>query len=307
MNPVREYHKPVLLKECLEGLNIRPDGVYVDVTFGGGGHSAAILDLLGPSGRLFAFDQDPDAQANAPRDERFNLIPLNFRLLGKGLRLYGIRRVDGLLADLGVSSHQLDEGSRGFSLRFDGPLDMRMNPAQELDASVIVNEWEEQDLIRIFRNYGELPQPHRAARALLAARPVKSTAELTAALEPLAPRKKQHQFLAQAFQALRIAVNDEMAALNEMLEQCTDIIRPGGRLVVITYHSLEDRPVKNFIREGVTEGEAERDFYGARFPPFRAVNRKPILPSETELLENTRSRSAKLRIAERTEHGTQGT
>lgn len=303
MTELREYHNPVMVQECLDGLQLSPNGTYVDVTFGGGGHSRAILEKLGEGGKLYAFDQDPDARANVPQDPRFTLIPLNFRHLKRGLRMYGVQHVDGLLADLGVSSHQLDEGTRGFSLRFNGPLDMRMNPAQELNAESILNTWEVGELTKVFRELGELPQPHRVAHAIANNRPLHTTEDLVKVLEPLAPRKKQHQFLAQAFQAIRLVVNDEMGALHELLTQCEEVIRPAGRLVVLTYHSLEDRPVKNYIRDGKVVGEADRDFYGVRQVPFIAVNRKPILPTETELMNNNRSRSAKLRIAERVVNG----
>ncbi len=298
------YHDPVLFSECLQGLTINPDGVYVDVTFGGGGHSRGILKELSENGKLFAFDQDPDALANVPEDSRFTLIAQNFRHLKKFLRLYGIKQIDGLLADLGVSSHQFDEGSRGFSTRFDGPLDMRMNPSQELNAHRVLNEYTTQDLARIFRKYGEVKNPMSLAHKIDAARAegnMETTQQLVELVSDMAPYGKRNKWLAQVFQALRIEVNQELQALEEMLEQASEVLAPGGRLVVISYHSLEDRLVKNFIREGRFDGQAEKDFFGNTLTPLKIITRKPIVPKEEELQRNTRSRSAKLRIGEKKE------
>ncbi|MGL4599104.1 MAG: 16S rRNA (cytosine(1402)-N(4))-methyltransferase RsmH [Bacteroidia bacterium] len=296
------YHKPVLLNHCLEGLAIRPDGIYIDVTFGGGGHSRAILEQLGDKGKLIGFDQDEDAIANAPDDARFTLAKQNFRFLKNVLRLYGIRSVDGILADLGVSSHQFDTPERGFSTRFDGPLDMRMSRGIKRTAADVLNVCDEYELRRMFSLYGEVDNAPRLARQILTAReehPLYTIADLKTAIAPCVRRGKEHQYLAQVFQALRIEVNGELDALQEMLTQAGEILNPGGRLVVISYHSLEDRLVKNFIRSGKFEGEAEKDFYGNLIRPLEAINRKPIVPDETELQENNRSRSAKLRIAEK--------
>jgi 16S rRNA (cytosine1402-N4)-methyltransferase len=298
------YHDPVLYSECLQGLVIEPDGVYVDVTFGGGGHSRGILKELSENGKLFAFDQDPDALANVPEDSRFTLIAQNFRHLKKFLRLYGIKQINGLLADLGVSSHQFDEGSRGFSTRFDGPMDMRMNPSQELNAHRVLNEYTTQDLARIFRKYGEVKNPMSLAHKIDAARAegnMETTQQLVELVSDMAPHGKRNKWLAQVFQALRIEVNQELQALEEMLEQASEVLAQGGRLVVISYHSLEDRLVKNFIREGRFDGQAEKDFFGNTLTPLKIITRKPIVPTEEELQRNTRSRSAKLRIGEKKE------
>lgn len=296
------YHDPVLLEESVKGLNIRPEGTYADVTFGGGGHSGSILMQLGEKGRLFAFDQDPDAIANQPDDKRFKLINQNFSFFSNYLKLYNALPVDGLLADLGVSSHQFDTGSRGFSTRFEGPLDMRMNPANELSAAKVLNNYEERELSGIFSSYGELRQARAIAATIVEARdqqPLKTIGDLKKALEKYAPPGKENKFHAQVFQALRIEVNKELEALQKLLDQSREAVKKGGRLVIITYHSLEDRIVKNFIKKGKFSGELEKDFYGNPLRPFREVNRKPIVPSGEEIAKNPRARSAKLRIAEK--------
>ncbi len=295
------YHNPVLLHESILGLNILPDGIYVDTTFGGGGHTRAILKKM-EGGKLFAFDQDKDALANSLDDEKFTLINQNFRYLKNFLRLHSITEVDGILADLGVSSHQFDTGERGFSTRFDAPLDMRMNQLQELDAAVVVNTYSLRDLTYLFRNYGELKNAFQITKAIITAReiePIKTTEKLCNIIEKSFPAHSKNKFLAMVFQALRIEVNDEMTALQEMLLQARDVLKPGGRLVVISYHSLEDRPVKNLIRTGNFEGKLEKDFYGNPIVPFNRINRKPIVPTEEEIGKNNRARSAKLRIAEK--------
>lgn len=298
------YHQPVLLAECLDALDIQPGGTYVDVTFGGGGHSRAVLDRLGPTGRLLAFDQDADAKANAQafNDKRFTFIEANFRHLKKYLRLYGVKQVHGILADLGVSSHQLDEGTRGFSTRFDGELDMRMNQDAPFSAKNVVNEYDEARLHRIFGLYGEVRNARTLAAALVQARanqPIETAAQLKALAWKLAPRGKEFKYLAQVFQAIRIEVNDELKTLEEFLQQVPDALAPGGRLVVMSYHSLEDRLVKNFINKGKFEGEVEKDLYGNDLKPLRPATRgQPLEASEAEIARNNRARSAKLRIAE---------
>jgi len=295
------YHKPVLLEESVEGLNVSPAGTYVDTTFGGGGHSRRILEEIG-EGRLFAFDQDPDALENIPKDDRFKLIQGNFRYLKSFLRLEGVKEIDGLLADLGVSSHQFDLPDKGFSIRFDGKLDMRMNPATEITAANIVNQYEDKDLERVLFLYGELRNARRIAMAICSSREaekIKTTGQLVKVLSAMAPRGKENQFYAKVFQALRIEVNEELESLKEMLQQAADLIVSGGRLVVISYHSLEDRLVKNFIRTDNFEGKLEKDFYGNPQVRFRQVNRKPLVPGEKEIEENNRARSAHLRIAEK--------
>lgn len=296
------YHKPVLLVESLDGLAIRPDGTYVDVTFGGGGHSSAILERLS-SGRLFAFDQDADALPNVMVDDRFVFIPLNFRMLQEALKEKGVDSVDGILADLGVSSHQFDEAERGFSFRFDAELDMRMDRNQSLTARDVVNYYPEEALSRILKSYGELQNHRRVAQAIVQARadrPIDTTGQLVEAVARLVPPPAEKTFQAKLFQALRIEVNDELAALREFLLQAARVIRSGGRLAVISYHSLEDRLVKDFIRSGNFDGEITKDFYGNQTGlSFRAINRKPITASPAEQVDNPRSRSAKLRIAER--------
>lgn len=297
-----DYHLPVMLNECMEGLNIRPDGTYVDVTFGGGGHSRAIMERLGPEGRLFAFDQDADALANALDDSRFKLIHENFRYLKSFLRLNGVRGVDGVLADLGVSSHQFDVADRGFSTRFDGELDLRMDRRQELTAKEIVNSADERELTRILRLYGELPNAFQMAKAICRARmdkPIETTFDLREAVSRQLPRGAENKYLAMLFQALRIEVNGELEALQAMLQQAAEILNPGGRLVVMSYHSLEDRLVKNFFKAGNFEGQLEKDFYGNPIVPLKLVVRKAITASDEELQRNNRSRSAKLRVAEK--------
>lgn len=296
-----EYHNPVLLGPTVDGLNIRPDGVYVDVTFGGGGHSREILRRLGPNGKLYAFDQDKDAQANVPDDDRFTLIPENFRFLKRFLRFHGVRKVDGILADLGVSSHQFDVPERGFSTRFEGELDMRMNQSESLDAFQVVNTYEEVDLRKVFSVYGEIKNAAQMARLICEARmnrPVRNTTQLKEALSRVLPPHKSNKILAQVYQAIRIEVNREMEVLEEFLNQSLEVLDSGGRLSVISYHSLEDRMVKRFIRNGMIEGEPERDMFGRFEVPMKAIG-KLIVPDEAEIQENNRARSAKLRIAEK--------
>ncbi len=296
-----EYHNPVLLQESVDGLNIKPDGIYVDVTFGGGGHSAEILSRLGPNGKLFAFDQDEDALDNALPDERFTLINENFRFIKRFLRFYGVKSVDGILADLGVSSHQFDVPERGFSTRFDAELDMRMSQKNDLNAYRVVNEYDDANLRRVFLDYGELKNAPALARTILEAReyqPIKTTDELKEVLEKYLPERHRNKILAQIYQAIRIEVNQEMDVLKEFLEQSLEILNPGGRLSVISYHSLEDRLVKRFMKNGMFEGEPERDFFGNFSVPFKIVE-KLIVPNNSEIKANNRARSAKLRIAEK--------
>ncbi|MBR5038395.1 MAG: 16S rRNA (cytosine(1402)-N(4))-methyltransferase RsmH [Prevotella sp.] len=301
------YHVPVLLKESVDGLAIRPDGIYVDVTFGGGGHSREILRRLGKGGHLYSFDQDADAERNIPGDERFTFVRSNFRYLRNWMRYYGVEQIDGLLADLGVSSHHLDDETRGFSFRFDAALDMRMNTKGGTTAAEIVNKADEQQLADIFYLYGELKSARRIAAAIVktrASKPIETTHDLLHVTEHLFQREHEKKDAARMFQALRIEVNHEMDALKEMLLAATDLIRPGGRLSVITYHSLEDRIVKNVMKAGNTEGKIKQDFYGRIDTPFKAVNGKVIVPNNEEQQENPRSRSAKLRIAEKVLHTT---
>ena len=296
-----EYHQPVLLNETVNGLDINPDGIYVDVTFGGGGHSKAILQKL-ENGLLFAFDQDEDALSNSIDDKRFVLINHNFRYLKKSLRLHAISKVDGVLADLGVSSHQFDAADRGFSIREEGVLDMRMNQSQSLCAKQVVNEYEVEDLARLLRKYGELKNAYPMALSIERFRDdqkIETTNDLKEAVKNNMPSHKSNKILAQLFQAIRIEVNEEMAALEEMLLQSVEVLKSGGRLSVISYHSLEDRLVKNLIKKGKFEGEMDKDFYGNAQLPLNAINRKPILPSTEEIEQNSRARSAKLRIAEK--------
>ncbi|QKZ15569.1 16S rRNA (cytosine(1402)-N(4))-methyltransferase RsmH [Spirosoma sp. KUDC1026] len=299
------YHDPVLLQACIEGLDLKPGGTYVDITFGGGGHSREILRQL-EGGRLFAFDQDPDARANAQAidDPRLTFVASNFRNIKRYLKLYKAEQVDGILADLGISSHQIDTPERGFSTRFDADLDMRMNQHADKTARDVVNEYSEADLHRILGMYGEITNARTAATALVAARSnrsggLKTVNDLKAALQRLAPRGKENKYFAQVFQALRIEVNEEMQVLEEFLEQVPDILKPGGRLVVMSYHSLEDRPVKNFINKGKFQGEVEKDLFGNELKPLRSVTRKPIEATPDEIARNPRARSAKLRIAEK--------
>ncbi len=296
------YHVPVLLTASVDGLNVRPDGTYVDVTLGGAGHSREILRRLGPDGRLLGFDQDLDAQSNAPDDARFTFVRSNFRYLANWLRYYDAAPVDGILADLGVSSHHFDDATRGFSFRFDAPLDMRMNVRARQTAADVVNRYAEADLARIFQLYGELKNGRRLAAALVrrrAEKPVETVENLIEVVRPLIGRDREKKDMARVFQALRIEVNHEMDALHELLDAAVRALRPGGRLVVLTYHSLEDRMVKNYVRAGNIDGRVEQDFFGNRLAPFRAVNNRVIIPDEAEQTANPRSRSAKLRIAER--------
>ena len=296
-----DYHNPVLLKTSVEGLAIKPDGVYVDVTFGGGGHSKEILSQLGPNGKLYAFDQDEDAIVNALSDERFKLINENFRNIKRYLRFYGVKEVDGILADLGVSSHQFDVAERGFSTRFDAELDMRMSQKGELNAFMVVNEYDEATLKKVFAEFGELSNAGAIANTIINSRkdiPIKNTEQLKQVLSKFLPAHKSHKILAQIYQAIRIEVNQEMEVLKEFLEQSLDILKPGGRLSVISYHSLEDRLVKRFMKNGMFEGEPERDFFGNYSVPFKSIG-KLIIPDNAEIKINNRARSAKLRIAEK--------
>ena len=300
--PMTDYHSPVMLRECIEGLNIRPDGIYVDVTFGGGGHSREILKNLNERGRLLAFDQDADAQNNIPNDDRLTFIDQNFRYLKNNCRLQGAMPVDGILADLGVSSHQFDQPERGFSIRFDADLDMRMDQSTSLTAKELINTATEEDLHKIFGIYGEIKNAKTLARTICTARlnaPIATVSELKQAIAKQIPKGKENKYLAQVFQALRIEVNQELDALREFLEQAVDILKPGGRLVVMSYHSLEDRLVKNFIATGKFRGEVEKDFYGNQIKPLEALTRKAVTATEEEISRNNRARSAKLRIAEK--------
>lgn len=296
-----DYHNPVLLHPTVDGLGIRPDGIYVDVTFGGGGHSKEILKRLGPNGKLFAFDQDQDALENAIPDDRFTLINENFRFIKRFLRFHGIRKVDGILADLGVSSHQFDVAERGFSTRFDAELDMRMSQKNDISAYHIVNEYDHANLSRVFVDYGELKNGPAMARVIIESReqnPIRNTEQLKVVLNRFLPQHKSNKILAQIYQAIRIEVNQEMEVLREFLEQSLEILKPGGRLSVISYHSLEDRLVKRFMRNGMFEGEPERDFFGNFSVPFKTIE-KLIVPDESEIQINNRARSAKLRVAEK--------
>ena len=296
-----EYHNPVLLKESVDGLNIRENGIYVDVTFGGGGHSKEILKRLGPKGKLIAFDQDQDALKNSIEDNRFTLINENFRYLKRFLRFHGVKEVDGILADFGVSSHQFDEAERGFSIRFEAVLDMRMNQNEKLSAFQVVNEYEESQLRDVLYNYGELKQAPAMARTIVSARkikPISTSKQLQEVLKRFLPPRRENKVLAQIFQAIRIEVNQEIDVLKEFLMQTLEVLKPGGRLSIISYHSLEDRLVKRFIRNGMFEGEPERDMYGNFEVPFKKIGNM-IVPSVEEIEINNRARSAKLRIAER--------
>ena len=296
------YHTPVLLEQAVAELDIKSDGVYADLTFGGGGHSRRILECLGENGRLYSFDQDSDTKANAPDDSRFNYVESNFRFLRSALRLRGVTEVDGILADLGVSSHHFDALPRGFSFRGEAPLDMRMNQRGGETAADVVNNRTEEQLATIFSQYGELETTWKIAACIARARavkPITTTAELVAAVAPCTPKKDESKFLTKLFQALRIEVNGEMEALKMALEQSLKVLKPGGRLVVISYHSLEDRIVKNFIRSGNTEGRIEKDFFGRSTVPLRVVSRKAIVPTAEEVEANPRSRSAKMRVAEK--------
>ncbi len=295
------YHIPVMLNESIEGLSIKPGGTYVDATFGGGGHSQAILQHLG-NGRLFALDQDSDAARNVPDDDRFVLIKSNFRFLKNFLRLHEALPVDGILADLGISSHQIDVASRGFSSRFDASLDMRMDRNQDLTAAQVVNEYTEQDLKKLFKKYGEIRNSGCVARAIIRARndgEIKTTFQLAEAVRSCFPAEKLNKFMAMLFQALRIEVNDELNALEDFLWQMPDMLKKGGRLVVIAYHSLEDRLVKNFMKSGNPEGTIQKDFYGNPLLTFKVLTAKPVVPGEEEIKSNNRARSARLRVAEK--------
>ena len=302
MPVANEYHIPVMLRECVEALNIHENGTWIDVTYGGDGHSRAILEAMSGSGRLFSFDQDQDTLDNLPDDKNFTLVYSNFRFLRNWMRYYGVEQIDGLLADLGVSSHHFDVAERGFSFREDGPLDMRMNAHSRTSAADIVNSYSAEQLADILYFYGELRQSRQIAAAIVKTReqkPLRSTGDLFNAVQSTLGKAHEKKDLAKVFQALRIEVNHEMEALNEMLTQAVELLKPGGRLVVMTYHSLEDRIVKNFIRSGNAEGKIESDFYGNRLAPLRAVNNKVITPSSEEQATNPRSRSAKLRIGEK--------
>lgn len=296
------YHVPVLLQECMEGLAIKPNGVYVDVTFGGGGHSREILKHLGDEGVLVAFDQDPDAQRNRIADSRFRFVDQNFGYLKNNLRLLGYKQVDGILADLGVSSHQFNEPERGFSIRFDADLDMRMDQQRQLTAAIVLNTYAEEDLHKIFGLYGEVQNAKSLARTIVTSRlenPIQTLADFKSAIAAHIPRGKENKYMAQVFQALRIEVNAEIEVLERFLEQCAEVLKPGGRLVVISYHSLEDRPVKNFLAKGKFKGEVEKDFFGNDQKPFNVITRKAIVADEEEVARNNRARSAKLRIGEK--------
>lgn len=299
------YHIPVLLKESVDGLQISPEGIYVDVTFGGGGHSREILSRLGSKGHLYSFDQDADAEQNIPADEqKFTFVRSNFRYLRNWMRYYGVEGIDGLLADLGVSSHHFDDESRGFSFRFDAPLDMRMNERDGLTAADVCNRYSEEELARLFWLYGELKNGRRLANTIVKGRadhPIATVNDLITLVRPLIGANREKKDMAKVFQALRIEVNHEMEALHEMLDAAINCLKPGGRLVVLTYHSLEDRMVKNYMRSGNAEGKVEEDFFGNRLSPLRPVNNKVIIPDADEQERNPRSRSAKLRIAEKVE------
>lgn len=303
-NDLYKYHKPVMLQECIEALDIHPDGVYVDLTFGGGGHSREIFKFLSEKGRLIVFDQDQDARANAWEAPNFNFVASNFAFLKNQLRLLGVRQVDGILADLGVSSHQFNEPERGFSIRADEELDMRMNQRGALSALQVVNEYEEEELIRVLNEYGEVRGAHRIAQAICVERQnrrIQTTGQLLSVIESFAPKFKENRFFAQVFQAIRIEVNDEMGTLKRMLEQSVEVLKPKGRLAIMSYHSLEDRLVKNFMKRGSFDGKIEKDFFGNILKPLNEVVRRPVVASEEEVEENPRARSAKLRIAERVE------
>lgn len=299
---IETYHIPVMLEECIEALAIDPNGIYVDLTMGGGGHTREILTHLSDKGHLYSLDQDPDAESNAPQDERHTFVASNFRFVRGALRHRGVEQVDGILADLGVSSHHFDAKHRGFSFRGDAPLDMRMNTREGRTAADIVNTYTNDALAKIFSEYGELDTTWKIANCIERARaekPITTTAELVEAVKPCTPPKDEAKFLTKLFQALRIELNGEMEALKMALEQSLKLLKPGGRLVVMSYHSLEDRIVKNFMRSGNTEGVIEKDFFGRATTPFKVITRKAIIPSNEEIESNPRSRSAKLRVAER--------
>lgn len=296
------YHIPALLRESIDGLNIRPEGIYVDATFGGGGHSRAILAQLGPAGHLYGFDRDPDAMANSPESSEFTFVHSDFRYISNFLRYHGVEKVDGILADLGVSFHHFDTAERGFSFRNDAPLDMRMNRNSELTAANAVNEYSKEELERIFRNYTDLKRPGLIVNAIMKARevsPIETTFQLTEAVKGCINPRAEKKDLSQIFQALRIEVNSEMEALEQLLEQAGKVLKTGGRIAIITYHSIEDRMVKNFFRTGNIDGRVEQDIYGRVETPWKQITRSPIVPTEEEVERNPRSRSAKLRIAEK--------
>lgn len=295
------YHTPALLSETIAGLMIKPDGIYVDVTFGGGGHSGAILKLLNENGRLLGFDQDPDAQKNAIDDRRFTFVRSNFKYLKNFLRYHNIDKVDGILADLGVSSHHFDEAERGFSFRFDGDLDMRMNTSSKLDAAFVINNYSEQELADMFYLYGELNNSRKIARTIVQEKSkgkIDTIFRFIEVLKPFFGREKEKKDMARVFQALRIEVNSEMEVLEALLKQCVEVLNPGGRIAVLTYHSLEDRLVKNFFRSGNFEGNLNKDFFGNIISPLKTINNKVIVAGDDEIERNPRARSAKLRIAE---------
>ncbi|MFT7344659.1 MAG: 16S rRNA (cytosine1402-N4)-methyltransferase [Lentimonas sp.] len=299
-----EYHLPVMLDACIEGLNINPDGVYIDVTFGGGGHARELFSKLSSKGKLIVFDQDPDAQKNAWEAPNFQFIASNFSFISNHLRILGIKQVDGILADFGVSSHQFDAGERGFSIRNDAPLDMRMNQNNPKSAREVVNEYDQENLMRIMGAYGEVKSPRKIAEAILLARQnktIETTGELMEVLSSLAPKFKEHKFFAQVFQGIRIEVNEELKVIETLLLQLQTILKPGGRFVAMSYHSLEDRLVKNFLKRGSLEGKIEKDFFGNVLKPFNEITRHPVVADEEEIAANPRARSAKLRIAERNE------
>jgi len=296
-----EYHIPVLRDACVDGLKLKPDGTYVDATFGGGGHSRAILEQLGPNGKLIGFDQDKDAQLNSLDDEKFQLIPENFKYLKRFLKFYGHTEIDGILADFGVSSHQFNVPDRGFSLRFDADLDMRMDQAQALTAKQIINEYPEEKLTQVIKQYAEIKMASKLVSAILSARAeqqIKTTFQLNDILEPFFPKTKSNKFLAQIYQALRIEVNQELEALKDFLKQSVEVLKPGGRLCLMSYHSLEDRLVKHFIRSGNFDDDLQKDFYGNVQRPLKKIG-KLIVPDQKEIQANNRSRSARLRIAEK--------
>lgn len=296
------YHVPVLLQECINGLDIKPNGVYVDVTFGGGGHSREILKHLGKDGVLIAFDQDPDAQRNVIDDPRFHFVDQNFAFLKNNLRLLGYKTVDGILADLGVSSHQFNEPERGFSTRFESSLDMRMDKERKLTAAAVLNTYPEDKLHKIFGIYGEVKNAKTLAKAVVTGRvekPIVTLSDFKKVIEAQIPKGKENKYMAQVFQALRIEVNGEIEVLENFLSQTADVLKEGGRLVVMSYHSLEDRPVKSYLAKGKFRGEVEKDFFGNEQKPFKVITRKAVIADEEELLRNSRSRSAKLRIGER--------
>ncbi len=303
MSNTNAYHIPVLLQPCIDGLNINPDGTYIDLTFGGGGHSKEILKHLSAKGKLFSFDQDEDAKVNIPNDARLTFIPHNFRFIKNYLKLYGVTQVDGILGDLGVSSHQFDKGERGFSIRFEADLDMRMNQKSDLTAKKVLNTYDEKKLTSIFREYGELDNAFRLSKLISEARvnaSIDTTEHLKEVILPATPKFEGNKYLAKVYQAIRIEVNQEMEALKECLTQCVDILKPDARLVVMSYHSLEDRLVKNLIKTGNIEGKEEKDLvYGNVTRYFKSLTNKPIVPSAEEIEQNSRARSAKLRIAAR--------